>query len=98
MGARKEVEDLVALGPLPDESAEEDQLATHQTLLCKIAPPVSDEEAALLLELFGPDDCYGLAWTLLHLIESASGGLPLTAEPSNGDTQWLHLLWERSRR
>jgi hypothetical protein len=32
---------------------------------------VSGEEAGALARLFGPDDCFGLAWTLVHLIESA---------------------------
>ncbi|MDB6032726.1 MAG: hypothetical protein JWM16_3064, partial [Verrucomicrobiales bacterium] len=26
-----------------------------------------------LVKVFGPDDYYGLAWSLLHLIESAPG-------------------------
>ena len=98
MSARKEVEDLVVLGPLPDENADEEAIAIHAGLLGKIARPVSDEEAALLVGLFGPDDCYGLAWTLLHLIESAPGGIPLKVEPIHSDGSWLHLLWARSHR
>ena len=76
MTVRTEVADLAALGALPDQSAEAAVIAKHQVCLGKIAPPVSDEEAALLIRLFGPDDCYGLAWTLLHLIESAPSGPP----------------------
>jgi hypothetical protein len=98
MIVRKEVVALVLLGPLPDETADEALIAIHQERLSKITRPVSDEEAALLVRLFGPDDCYGLAWTLLHLIESAPGGAPLKSEPSRSDNEWLRLLWERSHR
>ena len=95
MNVRKEVEDLVVLGSMPDEKAELDEIASYEAALFKIEKPVSDEEAALLLELFGPDDCYGLAWSLLHLIETAPSGIPLRTEPS-ADKYWLHLLWARS--
>jgi hypothetical protein len=98
MSIRREVEDLIALGPLPDTSADEEVIAPHQVRLQKINRPVSQEEAVLLIRLFGPDDCYGLAWTLLHLIESAPGGVPLWAKPSASDNEWLHRLWERSHR
>jgi hypothetical protein len=40
-------------------------------LLEKITKPVSDEEAQALLDPFGPDDCFGMAWTVLHMIETA---------------------------
>jgi phage-related protein len=31
---------------------------------------VSDEEARSLVRLFGLDECYSLAWTLVHLLEA----------------------------
>ena len=72
---RKEVQELVNMGPLPDcETVTEEQLKTYESLLSRVTPPVSNDEARGLLHLFGPDDCYGLAWTLLHLIESARDG------------------------
>ena len=98
MSIRGEVEEFVALGPLPDENADEATLARHQGHLSRIKPPVSDEEAALLIGMFGPDDCNGAAWTLLHLIESAPGGVPLESEPSASDNEWLRRLWARSHR
>lgn len=71
---RDEVRQLVKLGPLPDEqSATEEQLGDIERWLLQISGPVSDEEARALVGLFGPDDCYGLAWTLLHLVETAPG-------------------------
>ena len=40
-------------------------------MLESVAKPVTDDEAAALAQLFGPGDCFGLAWTLVHLVESA---------------------------
>ena len=71
---RKEVQELSNLGPLLDcETAEEEQLKRYESLLSSITPPVSDAEARSLVHLFGPDECYDLSWTLLHLIETAPG-------------------------
>lgn len=98
MTIRKAVEDFVQLGPLPDSSASEETIALHQTYLQRIKRPVTDEEAALLISSFGPDDCYGLAWTLLHLIESAPGGIPIKSAPSQSDNEWIRRLWDRSHR
>ena len=71
---RKEVQELLNLGPLPDcETAEEEKLKMYESPLSSVTPPVSDAEARSLVHLFGPDECYGLAWTLLHLIETAPG-------------------------
>lgn len=32
---------------------------------------VTDDEARVLVELFGPDGCYGVASSFMHLIETA---------------------------
>lgn len=93
---RNIVAEFVRLSSLPDSSASEAVVAAHQDLLKRITAPVSDEEAVLLARCFGPDDCYGLAWTLLHLIESAPGGSPIKAEPDEADNEWIRRLWHRS--
>ncbi len=98
MAIRKSVEDFVKLGPLPNSSAAEDIIARHQIHLQRIKQPVSDEEASLLIRCFGTDECYGLAWTLLHLIESAPGGVPLQTKPIDPNNEWLNRLWERSHK
>ena len=59
---------------------------------------MTDEEAKLLLGSFGPDDCFGLAWTLLHLIETAPGARHLVVEPSATDNEWIQSLWRRSHQ
>jgi hypothetical protein len=57
---RKEVQELVRLGPLPDcGTVEEEQLKIYEGLLSRVTPPVSDKEARSLVRLFGPDECYG---------------------------------------
>jgi hypothetical protein len=48
---------------------------------------ISDAEVRGLVHLFGPDECYGLAWTLLHLIETAPGW------PLHDCLQDTHNLW-----
>ncbi len=99
MAIRSNVKQLIDLGPLPASSdAEELDLDLRAKLMAGISCPVSQEEAAALLNCFGPDDAFGLAWTLLHLIETAAGGVPLTKEPSKSDNEWVRRLWDRSHR
>lgn len=68
---RESVDNFLALGPLPSERATPAQVKRHQEALETIAGPVSLVEANALAEMFGPDDCFGLSWTLVHLIETA---------------------------
>lgn len=73
---RPQVGDFVALGKLPSERGEpdealEDAVERAGALLDLIERPVTDEEAHVLAECFGEDLCFGLAWNLLHLIETA---------------------------
>jgi hypothetical protein len=91
---RQAVADFLAAGPLPDEDQSAEAIQHSQDLLEQIEAPVTDEEAAALAAGFGPDDCYGLAWTLLHLIETAPGAQ--TAEyPSESENRWVQLLRRR---
>jgi hypothetical protein len=96
MTIRQVVDDFVRLGPLPDSSAPEETIARHQSLLMRITRPVTDEEAAALISCFGPDECYGLAWTLLHLVESAPGGIPIKERPPETANEWVRRLWRSS--
>jgi hypothetical protein len=99
MSIRKEVREFVDMGPIPDsDSATEEQLDRLGAAIDKITRPVTREEAALLLTVFGPDECYGLAWTLLHLIETAPGGTPIKEEPPPDANEWVRDLWGRAER
>ena len=94
---RPEVRELVAMGPLPDSASAADDmnLEKRQSLLDAIGKPLSDHEAEGLAGLFGPDDCFGLAWTLVHLIETAPGW-PLLDRLPAVDNEWIALLRKRA--
>jgi hypothetical protein len=95
---RKEVQELVNMGPLPDcETVVEEQLKMYENLLSRVTPPISNDESKSLVRLFGPDDCYGLAWTLFHLIESAPGW-PLHDYLQNICNEWTERLRLRAER
>jgi hypothetical protein len=91
---REQIRELANLGPLPDSEADADRIVIYEDLLASISPPVTDEEAGLLVKTFGSDDCYGLAWTLLHLIETAPSW-PIK-EYLQGNNDWIDLLRTRS--
>lgn len=89
MALREQIVQLVSLGRLPSsDSAEPDDLDTRAALMKSIARPVTDEEARALLDLFGPDDCFGLAWRLLHLIETAPT-MPAPSKQTLESSVWL---------
>jgi hypothetical protein len=98
---REEVRELSRLGSLPDEQSVvqtpslDERVELFQHAIENIAPPVTREEAELLLSVFGPDTCFGLAWAVLHLIESAPGGAPFDVQPPDHANEWVRLLWQR---
>jgi hypothetical protein len=86
------IEQLLELGPLPrEDEASVDEVRVYQELLHAIEKPVSDNDARKLVTLFGDGDLFGLAWTLLHLIESAPGW-PLTDCLNDTSNEWIRLL------
>lgn len=86
---------ILELGVLPDSGASASDLQLFEKELLDIKVPISDEEACALVKLFGPDDCFGLAWTLLHLIESAPGW-PIKEALDGMTGEWADRLRERS--
>ena len=90
--------ELARLGALPNaQDADEERLSMQERLILSITTPVSDEEAKILVRLFGLDDCYGLAWTLLHLVESAPGW-PIAECLETPTNQWIVRLRESATR
>ena len=85
---RPEIEELERLGPLPADDDDypgiDRRLFDVEHLLAVVDPPVTVEEARVLAALFPWDGgtCYGLAWSLLHLIET------LGVEPPGGGAPW----------
>jgi hypothetical protein len=94
MAIRQAVADFLATGPLPDEDQPVEAIARAERLLGRIEAPVTVEEAMALLAGFGTDNCYGLAWTLLHLIETAPGALT-AGYPAGAENDWVQLLRRR---
>jgi len=93
---RSEIEQLSKIGTLPSEgSAPIALLEKIQTSIQAIKPPITNEEARILVSLFGREDsCYGLAWSLVHLIESTPGW-PIAECISNPQNEWTSLLRDR---
>lgn len=93
---RSEVTLLAKLGRLPSEGLTTDPelILQYQELLKQIQPPVTLDEAGVLLQIFGSDECYGLAWTLLHLVETAPGW-PDNDLIKDADSKWLESLKKR---
>ncbi len=98
MSVRPEVLRLAALGPRPDASgATESALKLRAESIEAIRPPLTREEADALLACFGIDDCFGIAWTLLHLLETTPGGAVRDAPPPDAN-EWVRRLWARAHR
>ncbi len=91
------VDELVKLGPLPSSvKPDAAKLEKFQTLLTQVEPPISNDGARALVKLFGPDDAFGLAWTLLHLIETAPGW-PLADVLDQVGNEWIDRLKQRAQ-
>ena len=98
---RKEVDELRRMGPLPSEKESIQNpsplLEKYQQLLLSIEKPVTDDEAAILAGVFGADDCFGLAWTLTHLIETAPNW-SAAEYLENTENEWVKTLKNREKR
>jgi len=96
MQMQQPIEVLVRLGPFPSyASATPSQVQAIEAQLAKVTAPITDEEACALAKLFGPDDCFGMEWTLLHLIETAPGW-PIEEALHDIDGEWIDRLRERA--
>ena len=94
---RKEVVELGRLGPLPSHhDADVALVERFQTLIEAIKKPVTDDEARVLVRCFGPDDCYGLVWPLVHLVETAPNW-PLADCLEDSSNEWIQMLRQRVR-
>lgn len=99
---RDDVAELVALGPMPttDEADVDPARADRwEALIGKVFSEgkVTVTEAAALVWLFPEDesDCYGVAWTLVHVIESAPGW-PVGRAVDQLDGPWAVVLRQRA--
>jgi hypothetical protein len=91
------VVELARMGSLPMSAGADPKIVeSWQNVLAAVKTPVSDDEARVLVQVFGPDDCFGLAWTLLHLIETAPNW-PLSDCLSLDDNEWIGRLKVRAQ-
>lgn len=87
---------LLALGTLPSSATTSiPTMQAFEEQFAKVQTPITDEEACALVKLFGPDDCFGLSWTLLHLIEAAPGW-PVEGAFDGLEGEWIDRLRERA--
>lgn len=72
MEIRNEVYSLQKLGKMPneDDDIKDGFLEEYEELLHSVSKPINGVEAKVLATLFPDISCFGLDWTLLHLIES----------------------------
>lgn len=95
---RTEIKRLLLLGPLPSEDdATVDHLRLIEDILKTVSKPLTNDEARALVSLFGSDGCFGVAWSFLHLIETAPGW-PLLDCLVNLDNEWIASLRDRAIR
>lgn len=92
---REAVTHFASLGPLDGVKLTDEKIDQLEKSLEKIIVPISNEEANILLASFGTDDCFGLAWSLIHIIETADK-CPVKIKPIGESNEWVHLLWQRS--
>jgi len=90
---RDDVRRLSALGPMPNSSATTPaQVDQYDDLINQIVQPLTDDEARALLGVFGDDDYFGVAWSLLHLIETAPH-VPIDGPPADDANEWVRRIW-----
>ena len=98
---RDEVKELVTMGPPPSEEelirTQSPVLEKYEQLLLSIETPVTDEEAKALICVFPVDDCFGLGWTLLHLVETAPTW-PEGTDLEGIENEWVQMLKDRAAR
>jgi len=95
---RKEIEELALLGPLPSEDRPDLELMErYEALYRAITRPITDDEARVLIGLFGKDDSFGMAASIRNLIETAPGW-PLEDCLRDSDNEWIADLRDRAIR
>jgi hypothetical protein len=90
------IEQLLTFDPLPSSSSDDlTNLKQIQDLIQTIKHSVSDEEARALVKLFVPDDCFDLAWSILHLVKTAPSW-PLADCLEDKRNEWIQTLKRRT--
>jgi hypothetical protein len=98
---RQEVIELGRLGPWPPSDVVvreklDSLIDKYGQLIKSIRKPVTNEEARVLVTVFGPDEGFGLVWPLIALVESAPDW-PLADCLESADKEWIQVLKQRVR-
>jgi hypothetical protein len=94
---RHAVHELLSLGGLPSENtASENELALWEEKLALLPSPLTTDEARALAGLLGEDYCFGLAWTLIHAIETAGTDV-VDGQPDREREPARWSLWQSAR-
>lgn len=97
---REEVTRLVALGAFPSERKTTiEQVEERGALVLALKKPATLEEALALLDIFpATEETYhGLAWSVVHFIESAPGWSDKAVAPDDS-RYWPEFLRGRAIR
>jgi hypothetical protein len=95
---RAKVADILSRGTIPSETdGEEAEFSWLEDALNSLELPLTNEEAAALAAVFGEDNYFGLAWTLLHAIETSPDPV-YASDPGPSANEWQRRSWERARR
>lgn len=98
MSVRPEIFNLYKISPLPsEENSTPESIRPYEELVRAIIPAIRDEEAGLLVKVFGEDDCFGLASSLVQRIETAPNW-PIFELLTNIENPWIVELIRRSKR
>jgi hypothetical protein len=81
-----------------EHDADPDTLERYETATKALAAPATHAEATALLAVLpaGEDSCFGLAWALLHFIETAPNWPE--GQPLDDRSHWVTYLRERAER
>jgi hypothetical protein len=71
-----------------------EEVDARGALIDRVIPPISDDEARALVGIVGPDDLFGLAFSIRRLVETAPGW-PIW-EALEGPSPWISDLRERA--
>jgi hypothetical protein len=98
---RDEVRLLIERGQLPSESVGDQEFWTPwEEAVRALTSPATDEEALAVLEVLpsGEDSSYGLAWHIVHFVETAPGWpLPGALDDRSPWVVFLRERWERGQ-
>lgn len=94
---REEIKKLVSKGVLPAEGvANIEDLKSIELAISLIDAPLSDDEAKALVSILGVDECFGIAWSILHLVETAPHW-PIKECLTETNNTWISILIKRAK-